>query len=52
MTTLHMSSLTRIHAKVTPLSARPPGSHEVTVAEVGEDMEQEFRRQSGDGHFV
>ena len=37
-----------LHAEVPPLDTCPPGSHEVTVAEVGEDTKQHLRRQGGD----
>ena len=33
-----------ILAEVPPLSARPPGTHEVTVAELGEDAELQLGR--------
>ena len=43
---------TFINTEVPPLDTRPPGAHEVTVAEVTDDTEQQLGRQGGDGHFV
>ena len=40
-----------LHAEVPPLDTRPPGTHEVTVAELGEDTEHQLGRQGADGHF-